>query len=315
MPSLTAIELFARVADRGSFTRAADELHLSRTRASRLVRELEAELGVELLTRTTRAVALTEAGTAYLDRVRVALDALRAASDDAAELGARPKGRLRVSAPLSFGLLHLAPVVAGFRDAFPEVTVDLQLTDRRVDVIEEGFDVALRIGDLADSSLRARRLAPIERVLAAAPAYLDRRGAPAAPDDLARHDCLAFSLMAERTDWLLAGPGRRTARVAVSGGVAANNGDLLAALAERGGGIVNMPVFIVAARLDAGRLVRVLPDWAPPPTALHALWPGARPPPPKLRGFLDVLAAAFAGPAPWDRAAARSGEEPAAKAT
>ena len=273
---------------------------MSRTRASRLVRELEAELGVQLLARTTRAVHLTEAGTAYLGRVSVALDTLREASDEAAEHGARPKGRLRVSAPLSFGLRHLGPVIAAYRNAFPEIMIDLQLTDRKIDLVEEGFDVALRIGTLPDSSLRARRLAPIRRVLAASAGYLARASTLKSPSDLVDHDCLSFSLMSDGRDWRLEAPGDQAVRVSVTGSITANNSDILAEAAASCGGIINAPLFIVAPYLADGRLVRVLTPWAPPPTALHAVWPDGRLPP-KLRGFLDRLANAFAGTLPWER--------------
>lgn len=306
MPTLIAVETFVRVAELGSFTKAADELDVSRTMASKHVMDLEAELGAKLLNRTTRTVHLTEAGEHYLDRARDALDRLNAAGDAVGEFTGAPKGRLRVTAPLSFGTRHVAPALVTFHERFPDVSVDIDLVDRTVDLMAEGYDVALRIGALADSSLIARRLAPIRRVLCASPDYLARAGTPRNPADLAEHQCLGYSLMAERADWRLDGLGG-TESVTVAGCLRANNGDVLADLAVAGHGIINSPTFIVAEHLADGRLVRVLPEHAPPAIALHAVYPPDRRPPLKLRGFIDHMAETFGGVPPWDRVASSDG--------
>jgi len=213
-----------------------------------------------------------------------------------------PRGRLRINAPVSFGLLHLAPAVTDFLQAYPDVSVELLMNDRLVDLLEGEFDVGVRIGRLRDSSLIARRIAPIRLAVCAAPDYLARHGVPKTPDDLAKHDCLEYTYFESRGVWRLLNPRGDEIVVPVSGRYLANNGDVLRTSAIAGGGIILLPTFIVGEDLRAGRLVRLLPDYPPPEQGLHALYPPGRHLSAKVRSFVDFLVARFGGEPAWDRA-------------
>jgi DNA-binding transcriptional LysR family regulator len=261
--------------------------------------QLEARLGVKLLHRTTRRVSLTEAGHAYLDRARQGLAALEEAEAEATHLTGRPRGVLRVNAPVTFGFRHVAPAVARFLTAHDELRVELTLTDRMVNLLEEQVDVVVRVGRLVDSSLVARRLAPCRIVVCAAPSYIAARGMPVHPADLARHDCLSYAYAAEGDLWRFERDGVQEA-VRVGGRVWSNNGDALYAAALEGLGIVLNPTFIIGEALRDGRLVRVVPGWEVPALTVNAVYPPNRYLPAKTRAFIDHLAARF-GPAPyWD---------------
>jgi DNA-binding transcriptional LysR family regulator len=300
MTDLDAIAVFDRVVERKSFAEAARSLGLTTSAVSKRIARLERALGATLLHRTTRRLSLTEAGAVYHDRIRRVLGELASAEEAVTRLGTEPHGLLRVSAPMSFGHLHLAPLVPEFLAAHPGLRVDLELDDRLVDLIDGGFDVAVRIAALADSSLVARRLAPARRVICGSPDYLARRGVPRHPADLARHDCLRYTLQA-RGDWTVR-RGRSGARVEVSGSLQANNGEVLRAAALAGLGLVFLPTMIVWRDLQAGTLVPVLVPHLPPPTAIHAVYPRSRLLSPKVRAFVDFLAARFGPRPPWDRA-------------
>ena len=300
MDRLESIATFVRVADLASFTAAAQALNISRTVASDRVMQLEERLGVKLLHRTTRRVSLTEAGHAYLDRARQALATLEEAEQEATHLTGRPRGVLRVNAPVTFGFRHVAPAVASFLASHPELAVELTLTDRMVNLLEEQVDVVVRVGRLVDSSLVARRLAPCRIVACAAPSYIAARGMPMQPADLAGHDCLSYAYAAEGDLWRFERDGRQES-VRVSGRVWSNNGDALYHAALAGLGIVLNPTFITAEALRDGRLVPVLPGWAVPLLSVAALYPPTRFLPAKTRAFIDHLATQF-GPDPyWDR--------------
>ncbi len=298
MDRLQSMALFVRVAELGSFSQAARQLGMSKSAASKQVAALEERLGVRLLNRTTRRLALTEVGAVYRDHcVRVVVEA------DEADLAASrhsstPRGRLRVNAPMTFGFLQLAPLLPAFLTAHPAIQVELSLNDRVVDLIEEGFDLAVRIGRLADSSLIARRLATTGFVCAAAPGYLARAGRPAAPADLARHNCLRYTLRPQPEGWSFV-RGGETVTVRIAGSLEANNGDALLAAACAGLGIVWLPDFIAAAEIAAGALVRLLPEWETPTLPIHAVFPAQRHPSAKLRAFVDFLATRFAEGGDW----------------
>ncbi len=294
--------MFVAVAEHGSFTKAADERGFSRTRASKLVADLEAELGVRLLERTTRRVYVTEAGHAYLEQTRQGLNLLTEAASIVADYSEQPRGTLRISAPVSFGIRHTGALIAAYCKACPLVRVELVLEDRAVDLMTEAFDVAIRIGDLQDSSLIARRIAPIRRVLSASPAYLAAHGTPQVPDDLTGHDCMAYRYTSDGSDWtfLTGKGGTQTKTVPVSGSVRTNNGDVICQLAVAGQGIANLPTFICGDDMAAGRLVRVLPDYEPPPLTMYALHLGNRHVTPKLRTFIDHLFDSFHKHQPWE---------------
>lgn len=300
MDKLQAMQLFVRVVDAGSYTAAADQMGISRALASKLIQNLEDTLGVRLLNRTTRRLSLTEPGRNYYQRVSDVLAQLGEAEAEAAELQIEPRGRLRVSVPMSFAVLHLAPAIAEFQRRFPRVDLELSLNDRQVDIVDEGFDMAIRISRLADSSMVARRIAECRIVAVASPAYLAERGEPHEPPDLARHDCLHYSLAARGEEWTFA-RGDAQISVRVHNHLSANNGDFIAAAAASGLGIALSPTFICGDYLRAGRLVRVLPDWHAPPLAVYAIYPQTRALPAKTRRLIDFLVERF-GPAPyWDR--------------
>ncbi len=290
---LSAMAVFARVVETGGFSRAAESLGISKSAVSKQVSRLEDRFGTRLLNRTTRSISLTEAGERVLEHSLRALAEFEAAE---AEVGAHrdtPSGVLRVSAGVSFGQTCLAPKLAGFLAGCPELSIDLVLNDRRVDLIEEGYDVALRIGTLADSSMMARRIAPIRSLTAASPAYLDRRGRPAAPAELSSHDCLGYSYLNGGTVWQFDGP-TGPVRHRFVPRLLSNNGTALAAAAVAGFGVVQMPAFIIGDAVAAGQLEEILGDHRRADSALHAVYPAGRPPAAKVRAFIDFAVDAFA---------------------
>jgi DNA-binding transcriptional LysR family regulator len=300
MDRLASMELFARVVECGGFSAAARSLGLSKSVVSKQVRTLEDRLGVRLLNRTTRRIALTEAGRAYLEGVERIAALVAQTEESVTHLQERPRGLLRINAPVSFGQLRLGQLIPDFMALYPEVAIDLTLSDRFVDLVEEGFDVAIRIGSLPDSSLIARRLAPVRRVVCASPAYLATHGPLSRVQDLERHDCLGYSYLSTLDQWRFHGPeGEVTVRV--RGHLRANNGEVLREAAIAGVGVSLAPTFIVGEDLQAGRLVRLLPGYEPlPDIAIHAVHPAGRHVSPKLRTFVDFLAERFGPEPPWD---------------
>lgn len=298
MDKLQAIEIFAKVAELKSFTAAASVLNLSRTVVSDRVKDLETELGVRLLQRTTRRVTLTEPGAAFLERVRIGLAALEEAAAEAASLSAKPRGVLRVNAPMSFGFRHLAPVIGSYMQKHPEVQVELTLTDRLVNLIEERVDVAIRIGNLRDSNLIARKLATCRMILCAAPAYLKRRGAPKHPRELENHTCLFYTLWLSGEDWRFTRRGEDVVVSAAHAALRSNNGDAIAAAAATGLGIALQPDFIAGPLIRQRKLVEVLPTWRSSEFGIHAVYAPTPFVPAKSRSFIDHLAKAYLDP-PW----------------
>lgn len=299
MPRFDDLQAFVRVVESGSFSEAARRLGLSKSMVSRQVSALEADLGVRLLHRTTRSLSPTEAGRAYLERCQRILADLDEANLMVSRLQAVPRGSLRVTAPLSFGIGHLATALPGFLERYPEIELDMNMTDRHVDLVDEGWDVAVRIGRLADSSLIARRLAPIRRVVCAAPAYLERRGVPRVPADLAGHDCLSHSAV-NPWEWRFSALDGQVLSVEIRGRFHADNGDVLRVMALAAQGLAFLPTFFVGDDIRAGRLVPVLEEFVPLDVALHAVYPHNRHLSPKVRAFVDYLAETF-GPDPyWD---------------
>lgn len=280
---------FAKVVDAGGFTAAARQLNLSRAMVSRLVQQLEDDLGTRLLNRTTRRLSLTEAGRAYHERCVALLNELATLDSSVTELSHEARGTLRVNAPVSFGALHVAPFVAGFLQVHARAAVELTLNDRFVNLVEEGYDVAIRIGQLADSSLVARRLAPVRLCVCASPAYLEAHGSPAEPADLVRHNCLTYRYSAQGDEWRFErGDARQSVRV--RGNLDANSGEALLQAGLRGLGVVLQPTFIVADALRRGDMVPVLSEWTPPTLAVYAVYPHRRHLATKVRLFVDFLA-------------------------
>lgn len=299
----TGLQVFARVAALGSLSAAARALGMSQTMATKHVAAIEARLGAKLLHRTTRRLTLTEAGRGYLDSVERILGDLEEADATVSAETVEVRGTLRVSVPVSFGIREIAPLMAEFTRAHRAVAVDLGFNDRFVDLIEEGWDMAVRIGSLAESTMVARRLASCGTVLCAAPAYLRERGTPRTIADLADHNCLGYTLSrsvgADR--WSFGRDGKTI--VPVRGNLKANNGEALMAAAVAGLGIIYQPAFLVSRELAAGRLVPLTLDHAPMELGgIFAAYPADRRPPAKVRAFIDFLAARFAPVPPWDRA-------------
>jgi DNA-binding transcriptional LysR family regulator len=290
MDRFLAMTAFARVVESGSFARAAERLGISTSACSRHVADLEAHLDTRLLNRTTRRLSLTESGQAFYERCVEVLADLEEAEHAAAASRARPRGTLRLTCGISFGTRHLAPLVAAFAALHPEVQFDVQLSDRFVDLVEEGFDLAIRIGEAAGQNLIARKLGETRAIACAAPVYLREHGAPETPADLARHACLTYEYLSPRNVWRFRDRNGKEHAVRVAGPVHANNGDLLAAAAVEGIGILMEPDFIVDAELRSGRLVRVLADYTAPTTGIYAVYPSRRHLSAKVRAFVDFLA-------------------------
>lgn len=287
---LTGIEVFVRAIRLGGLSAAARELHMSPAMAARHLNALEQRLGTTLVNRTTRKLALTEAGAAYLEKMERLLGDLGEAEAEARAQSASVEGLLRVSAPAAFGVAHLAGLVHDFHRLHPAVTVELGLNDRYVDLLEERWDVAIRIGRLADSNLVARKLADVSMCICASPAYLDRNGVPVSLADLERHDCLAYTLSLEtgRSHWNFGRDGAR--QVAVHGSLHANNGELLVRSALTGQGIVYGPRFLVADALAQGLLVELdLGVELVELGGIHAVTHRTRRPAAKTRAWIDFL--------------------------
>ena len=298
---LGLISAFVNVAQRLNFKAAAKDLAITPSSLSRRVSRLEAELGVRLLQRNTRRVALTEAGQRYRDDCLRILAALADADAAVGRHAGAPTGLLRVSAPVAFGRLHIGPLLPRFFERYPQLRIDLDLTDRYIDLIAEQIDVAIRIGRLADSRLVARKLAANRRVLCAAPDYLKRSGRPATPAELAGHSCLNFSMLQTGDVWSLQSDAEQVA-VPVTGLLRANNAEVLHDAVLGGCGIALLAEFIVAGSLRAGRLVTLLDDWWLPETNIYAVYPQARLLPEKVRAFVGFLQRRFGEEVDWARA-------------
>ena len=299
MDALTDIAVFVRVVERGSFTLAAGDLALSRAVVSKYLSRLEDRLGARLLHRTTRRLSLTEAGAALFEASRGALERIEEAEAAVAQFQSKPRGRLRVSAPMSFGILHLGPAMADFARAYPEITLDVRLDDRFVNLVEDGFDVAVRIGALTDSSLVARKVATTRAVACASPGYLAEHGEPESPEDLASHNCLVYSYLADV--WRFTAPDGREIPVAVKGSLRINNGIVLAEAAVAGHGILVTPSFYVAPLLRSGRLRQILSRYKLKELGIHAVYPQRGHVPPKVRAFVDFLAQRFGRKPDWEK--------------
>lgn len=289
MDRLTALAVFRQVVERGSFAAAARHLKLSAAAVSKNIGELEAHLAVRLLNRTTRSMSLTEAGQRYYEQVSRILDDLQQADSSLGELQATPSGTLRVSAPMSFSLVCLADAIPRFLARYPELTLDLQLDDRRVDMIAEGFDLAVRGSDrLEDSSLVARPLLTLRHVLCAAPQYLRRHGTPQVPEDLQALECVQFSLSGHAREWVFQ-RGEQVRRLEVCGRYSVNSSLALCAALRAGHGISLVPEIYVRDDLAQGRLQPLLEDWQMMQTQLYVIYPSRRQLQAKVRVFIDFL--------------------------
>ncbi|SDJ11106.1 DNA-binding transcriptional regulator, LysR family [Ferrimonas sediminum] len=305
MDRLEAMRTFVAVVEEGSFTRAAERLGHSPQLASKYVSQLEQSLGTRLLNRTTRRVNLTEAGGGYYQRAQQVLVEIEEMESQLGELQHRPRGLLRISAPVSFASRHLPRLLSDFRKAYPQVQIDLHLNDRRVDIVEEGFDVALRIGQLKDSSMIARKIAPINLVLVASPDYLAEHGTPRTPGELAQHQFLKYSY----SDDNIPLDKRDGARMKESG-ISCNNGDVLVEAAVQGAGIALQPTFIAAPAIANGSLVTLMHDHIPPPMGLYAIYAHRQLLASKVRCFIDFIDGYFGSPPAWDQGLALKSTAP-----
>ncbi|QDZ28067.1 LysR family transcriptional regulator [Noviherbaspirillum sp. UKPF54] len=288
MDLFQAMKVFIKVAETGSLSGAARALDISNPSVTRHVCDLESYLSARLFNRSTRRLSLTETGAAYLERCRQVLAAVEDAASAASSSVADPGGTLRISAPVSFAVNRLGRVLPRYAQRYPRVQLDVALSDRVVDLVEEGYDLAIRIGNIQDSSLVARKIAPMRLAVCASPAYLARHGSPQTPRDLERHACLNYSYWALRDEWQFTRDGV-TESVRIAGTMRVNNGDLLREAALAGMGIVMQPTFIVGDDIRNGALVPVLADYRLPESAIHAVYPSRQHLSAKVRTFIDFL--------------------------
>jgi DNA-binding transcriptional LysR family regulator len=300
MDRLQCMNIFVQVADRGNFSKVAREQGLSTSVVSKYVAALEDQLGVRLLNRTTRSLSVTEIGVEYLQRCRQILDHVEDAHQAATSLQIEPRGLLRINAPMSFGILHLGKLIAGFTKRYPDVEIDLELNDRFVDVVHEGFDIALRIGILKDSALIGRKLAPVHRVCCGSPEYLKQHGTPEHPQDLSTHKGLFYGHRGWTEDWIFYGKDgefRSEAKVLMK----SNNGDILKAAAVAGAGLVTMPTFITWDEVQSGTLVPMMLNYPAKEMGLYAVYPPTHNLSAKVRVFIDFLVEVFGSEPYWDK--------------
>ncbi|UQV17750.1 LysR family transcriptional regulator [Brevundimonas albigilva] len=284
------------MAEAQSFSGAAEALGLSKATASKAVTRLEQQLKTTLLHRTSRRFALTDAGRTLAARAAHMLAEAEGAVSEALDMSVTPRGLVRLAAPMSFGMGYVAPALPDFLARHPDVSVDLHLSDEVIDLVGGGFDCALRIAALADSSLTARRLRPVERFLVASPDYLAQRGRPTRPDDLSRHACLGYAYMPTPDVWRFVNDDGEEAAVRPAGPLRANNSDALIASLCAGLGLTPLPDFICWSHVAEGRLEPVMTDWRLPPIALHLVAPSSGPRPARVTALMDFLARRFSGP-------------------
>lgn len=290
LPDLEALAIFAKVAELRSFVRAAEELELSKATVSKAIARLEQRLGARLLNRTSRRLALTDAGRQLAERAARILADGEAAESEALAQSATPRGLVRLAAPMSFGLTAVAPLMPEFHALYPDVAVDLDLTDAVVDLIGAGFDAALRIAALPESSLRARRLRDMRRFLVAAPSYIERHGRPTHPRDLMQHACLCYAYLPIPDIWRFINAAGEEVQLRPTGPLRTNNADALMPALLAGLGLAVQPDFVVGHAIAEGRLQAVMPDWSPPPIALHLVTPPGGPRPARVEALAGFLA-------------------------
>ena len=302
MDDFNDIAVFVAVVDAQSFTQAAARLKQSRPVVSKYVSRLEASLGVQLLNRTTRRLSLTEAGRIFYERCKRGLDDINEARAEISRLQEHPSGVLHINVPMSFGILHVAPRLPAFMQKYPDINVEMDLSDYKLDVIDEGFDVSIRISELPDSSLIARRLAPCHHMIVASPDYLKRAGTPRQPDELTSHEIATYSLQQSTHRWSFNTiTNHESVQVPVTSRLQFSNSLALREAVIAGGGIARMPSFIVGEDVKQGRLVALLPDYKTLEVSIYAVYPQRRHLSPKVRAFIDYLAEAFTDTPYWDQ--------------
>ncbi|MBT4890127.1 MAG: LysR family transcriptional regulator [Rhodospirillales bacterium] len=299
MDTLNSIKAFTKVVDSGSFTGAAKALGQTKSAVSKHVAQLEEHLGARLLNRTTRAVSPTEEGLAFHSRCLRILSDLEDAERSVADLHSTPRGTLRINAPVNFGGRYLADAVADFMKTHSELNVELDLNDRLVDVVDEGFDVVIRITSMPDSSLFARKISPFRRVICATPEYWRKHGKPEHPSELTNHNCLLYTYLLTGNEWSFDGPDG-TFNVKITGSFKANNGDVLVSAASNGLGVLAAPTFIAHDAVKEGILEPVLMDYTETKASIYAVYPHSRHLSAKVRLFVDFLIERYSPEPPWD---------------
>ncbi|SHM71627.1 DNA-binding transcriptional regulator, LysR family [Duganella sacchari] len=300
MDRLRALEVFVEVVKRDGFARAAEALDTSPANVTRYISDLEAHLQTRLLNRSSRKMSLTSSGEALFERAKSILDDVAEAEAIVSSATMQPHGVLRINAPLSFGVLHLAPLWARFMRLYPEVQLDVSLIDRVVDIVEEGYDMAVRISRAGSASNVARKLATSRNVLCASPDYIQQHGMPQTPSDLLRHTCIGYSYAASADEWQMLDASGQPHAVKVRCAMHTNNGDTARAAALGGLGVIWQPTFLVGEDLRAGRLQRVMPDYQMPDMDVLAVYPSRRHLSAKVRVMIDFLVQELAG-TPWDQ--------------
>ena len=301
MDRLQAMQVFSRVVEAGSFVRAAEKLGLSTTAVSRHISDLENHLGTRLLQRTTRKLHLTEAGSQFHLRVQQILEDIQDAESLVVQDNQQPTGTLRLSASVPFATRHLAPLIPRFCTRYPGLNVEVVASDRKLDLIEDGLDMVLRITQELEGNMVARRLATIHTIISASPDYLARAGIPTTPAELVNHSCLVYTGISDPNQWRFYRKQQEVDSVAVRGALCADNGDVLLAAAQQGMGITRQPSFMVGEAIAAGRLIPLLTGYQMPTLTLSALFPSRRYLPAKVRLMVDFLLAEWGGEiAPWD---------------
>ena len=300
MDRLNSMSIFVEVVNSDGFTAAAEKMGLSRAQISKSVMQLEEHLGTRLLNRTTRRISLTDTGRVYYERCKTILADIEEIEAIASEQNAEPRGTLTISAPTSFGLLQLNEAIPQYIKRYPKVQISLSLADRFIDVVSEGFDLVIRIAELEDSSLVARKIAPCKRVFCASPDYLKQNGVPKVPQDLAIHHCLIYSNELKPDTWVLHGP-NGIESIKVNGPVCADNGDILKDAALAGLGVTLLPTFIVGSDIGKGKLQQVLADYCPPEISIYAVFPSRRYVSAKGRMFIEFLSDYFGDNPGWDQ--------------
>lgn len=300
MHSLTDIAVFVQVVQSGSFTAAAKRLSLSKSVVSKYVTRLEKRLGARLLNRTTRRLSVTEAGQAFYERSRQGLLEIEEAEAEVSRLQGEPRGTLRVNAPMSFGVLHIAPAIPEFLRRYPELSVDMHLDDRRVDVVEEGFDVSVRISDLPDSSLIARRVGPCRHAIVASPEYLKRHGTPRTPTELRDHNVITYQYQESALEWHFQAAAETPISVPVSGSIQMNSSLAVREVVLNGAGITRTPTFAVGRDLQDGKLQAVLTNYEILEVSIYVVFPQRQLLAPKVRAFVDFMSEHISDEPYWD---------------
>jgi DNA-binding transcriptional LysR family regulator len=295
MDKFQEMRAFAAVVDAGSFVGATDALGVSKAAVSRYVNDLESRLGVRLLHRTTRKLSLTEEGDVFYVRCKTLLGDLDEAEAEITSRSGQASGWLKINAPVTFGVLHLAPLWGQFRERHPKVSLDVTLADRVVDLVEEGYDLAVRVARMADSSLITRKLSTTRAVLCASPKYLKRAGRPRHPSELAGHAVLAYSYWSGRDDWQFEGP-EGAVSVKIHPTIRTNSGDTCRAGALQHQGIVLQPTFLIGGDLASGALVELMPEYRLPELGIYAVYPSRKHVAPKVRLLIDFLVESFKTP-------------------